>query len=332
MAAVRAGARLRQLGRRLLLRLGPQSWWPADTPEEMAVGAVLTQAVSWRNAARAVAALRDAELLDPVRLAAADPAVLAPLIRPAGYYRAKAVKLVALARFLVAAGGIAVLAQDPDARNRLLGVHGVGPETADAIACYALGHPEFVCDAYARRILLRAGILPPEAARHYAAAHRWLRPHLAPRDGAWLGEWHALLVAVGKQWCRPRVPRCVGCPARAVCATGRAGMRPVRPGHARHSWKGVRSVAEETAAAAGGPGRRESGRHRQRRQREAEERDTPQYRLKVEGARALGLWEKVQAEGWGALSAAESGRVGGYVTRMLRAARQETEGRALPTE
>lgn len=90
--------------------------------------------------------------------------------------------------------------------------------------------------------------------------------------------------------------------------------------------------AETARPTAGGQGRRESGRHRQRRQREAEEHDTPQYRLKVEGARALGLWEKVQAEGWGALSAAESGRVGGYVTRMLRAARQESEGRPLSTE
>ncbi len=91
--------------------------------------------------------------------------------------------------------------------------------------------------------------------------------------------------------------------------------------------------APDSAAGAGAHGcsapdpertpQRESGRARQRRQREAEEQDTPMYRLKVEGARSLGLWEKVQAVGWGGLSAAESGRVGGYITRILRTQRHD---------
>lgn len=72
-------------------------------------------------------------------------------------------------------------------------------------------------------------------------------------------------------------------------------------------------------------GRRESGRARQRRQKKAEATDSPLYQLKVEGAHALGLWEKIQAVGWGGLSAAESGRVGGYITRVRRMQREESQ-------
>lgn len=93
-----------------------------------------------------------------------------------------------------------------------------------------------------------------------------------------------------------------------------------------------RAAGEPEAADGARPGaageapprrRRESSRARERRQRQAEEADTPLHRLKLEGVRALGLWDKVQAVGWGGLSAAESGRVGGYMTRMLRLERAE---------
>jgi hypothetical protein len=47
--------------------------------------------------------------------------------------------------------------------------------------------------------------------------------------------------------------------------------------------------------------------------------------LKTEAAVALGLWEKVLREGWGALTAAESGSIGGYMTRMRYAAQRQDE-------
>jgi endonuclease-3 related protein len=220
------------LHRTLLASLGPQGWWPADTAEEMVIGAVLTQAVAWRNAERALAALRAAGLLALAALAEADPAAVAPLIRPAGYFNAKARTLQALGRFVSAAGGLRALAARPAARVRraLLAVRGVGPETADAILCYALGHRALVADAYARRVLDRVGLLPPAAARTYEAARAHLFPRLPPgADAAWLGEFHALLVAVGKHWCRPRAPRCADCPARALCAfAGRGRAAPAR--------------------------------------------------------------------------------------------------------
>lgn len=209
---------------RLLGRLGPQGWWPADGPEEVVVGAVLVQAVAWRNAQAALRALRGAGLLDLRALAAADPDDLVPLIRPAGYYRAKAATLRAVAAWITERGGLAALAAAPAAevRRGLLGVRGVGPETADAILCYALDHPALLADAYTRRILGRTALLSAEDAADYGRARAALQGHLPPGPTApWLGELHALLVAAGKAWCRPREPRCGPCPLRPCCRLGR---------------------------------------------------------------------------------------------------------------
>lgn len=219
---------LRQMTDMLLEALGPQGWWPADSDEEVVVGAVLTQAVAWSNAARAVANLKAAGLCRLAPLAEARPEALAPLIRPAGYYNAKARKLVAVARFMQERGGLDALRRSalPELRRNLLQVYGIGPETADAILCYALRMPAFVADAYSRRVLGRMGLLPPEATRGYAAAAAWAERHLRG-DAAWLGELHALLVAVGKKYCRPRAPRCPDCPLAGVCAFRRAAAAAV---------------------------------------------------------------------------------------------------------
>jgi endonuclease-3 related protein len=215
--------RVRALGERLLAALGPQGWWPAETPDEVVLGAVLTQAVAWANAARAVAQLKAAGFGTLAAVAAAEPQALEPLVRPAGYYRAKARKLVAVARFVTGAGGLGALAARPAAevRAELLGVYGIGPETADAILCYALGQPVFVCDAYARRVLGRLGLLPEAARASYEAAAAWAREHVVG-DAVWLGELHALLVALAKAACRKAVPRCGLCPLRDGCAFARA--------------------------------------------------------------------------------------------------------------
>jgi endonuclease-3 related protein len=231
---------LAELFRTLLERLGPQGWWPAETAEEVVIGAVLTQAVSWRNASAAVAALRREGLLSLAALAASEPDRLAPLLRPAGYFRVKARRLVAVARHIVAEGGLGALAARPpgEVRRALLAVHGVGPETADAILCYALDRPALVADAYTRRVLARVGLLPGQVARSYEAAAAHLGALLPPEaDAAWLGELHALLVAVGKSWCRPRLPRCGGCPAAALCRHARGPRPPAAEGAAgaRHS-------------------------------------------------------------------------------------------------
>lgn len=210
---------------RLLARYGAQGWWPAAGPFEVMVGAVLTQATAWGNAARAVANLRAADALDPAALRRMDLEAVAAFARPSGYYNSKARKLKALAAFIGAEFGDDIAAMRAadcgDMRRALLGVHGVGEETADAILLYALGKPAFVIDAYARRLLGR--LLGGDAGAAVAKAPygelRRLFTDALPPDAAMFGEYHALIVRHGKDACR-QTPRCDGCPLRGVCAFG----------------------------------------------------------------------------------------------------------------
>lgn len=194
-------------------RLGPQNWWPAKTPFEVIVGAILTQNTSWTNVERAIANLRRERLLTPLALERVPFARLASLIRSSGYFRQKAKKLKAFVRFLRRhySLSLARMFQTPTLalREKLLAVHGIGPETADSILLYA-GHKDvFVVDAYTRRIFSRHGFVPERVP--YEELRSKIEAAL-PRDVSRYNEFHALLVQVGKNWCRPRDPRCAECP------------------------------------------------------------------------------------------------------------------------
>jgi len=208
---------------RLLRAYGPQGWWPGDGPLEVMVGAVLTQATNWRNVERAMANLKRAGMLSVQALAQAPQEALEALVRPAGYYRAKAKRLQALARLLLETCGGEVeglAAYPPDLlRQRLLQTPGIGPETADSILLYALGHPYFVVDAYTRRLFRRLGLGPRGEA--YGQWQRFFMDALPPDPGLF-NEYHALIVRHGKERCRAR-PRCPGCPLQDMCPTARAG-------------------------------------------------------------------------------------------------------------
>ncbi len=197
---------------KLLKRFGPQHWWPGETPFEVAVGAILTQNTAWTNVEKAIAALKLADLMEPRRLLAVEPALLARLIRPAGYYNVKTKRLRAFLTWLVEehGGRIESLRKRPlDAlREEILTVKGIGRETADSILLYAVGLPTFVVDAYTHRILLRHDLILPEA--DYDEIKALFEDHLE-RDAALFNEYHALIVACGKAHCRPR-PVCAGCP------------------------------------------------------------------------------------------------------------------------
>jgi len=197
----------------MLEALGPSHWWPGETPFEVAVGAILTQNTNWSNAARAIANLRTAGALTPASLAALPDARLAELIRPAGYFRLKATRLKNFLRFLRDEAGLSMAALDGKGlatlRPKLLEVKGVGPETADSILLYALRLPTFVVDAYTRRILSRHGMLPEDAG--YDEMRDLFVGALDP-DPALYNEYHALMVRVGKDFCRPKAPRCTSCP------------------------------------------------------------------------------------------------------------------------
>ncbi len=204
---------LTEIYRRLFDFFGPQHWWPAESPLEVIVGAVLVQNTNWRNVKRAIANLRDADLLQPHALYDVPPDELEELIRPAGYFRVKARRLRSVLEFLVRRydGSLQKMFRtDIDTlRDELLAVHGVGPETADSILLYAGGLPVFVVDAYTHRVFARHGWIDFDTDYHAIQDH--FQAGL-PQDAALYNEYHALLVRLGKQYCRKTKPKCDECP------------------------------------------------------------------------------------------------------------------------
>lgn len=196
---------------------GELSWWPAESPFEVMIGAVLTQNTAWRRVERALEALRARiPFDDEAALLAVPPEELAELLRPVGYYRLKAERLRALCAASQAAGGWRALgALDSEALRRwLLAIKGVGPETADDILLYGFERPVFVADAYARRLLGRLGLI--DGGEGYEELRALVETALG-REVATLKRAHALIVEHGKAHCRAR-PRCDGCVLRAHCA------------------------------------------------------------------------------------------------------------------
>jgi len=219
------GEKIRAFYNLLLAAYGPQGWWPADSPFEVAVGAILTQNTNWKNVERAIGNLRREGLLEAAALARVDAERLAEIIRPAGYYRVKAKRLKNFIRLLEKQFG-----GSPDAlfglgtaalRETILGVTGIGPETADSIVLYAAHRPVFVVDAYTARVLYRHGLTEAEAT--YEDLQELMQEALA-EDVALYQEYHALLVAVGKRQCKKAAPACRGCPLQESLEEG----QPVR--------------------------------------------------------------------------------------------------------
>ncbi|MHA1734017.1 MAG: endonuclease III domain-containing protein [Promethearchaeota archaeon] len=238
-AGVGAGERLVELYDHLLARYGLQGWWPLldggyhpgdyalpETPGqqfEVMVGAILAQNTAWANAQRAVENLARAGLLEPKEILAAPVEELAETIRPSGYYNQKALKLKNFARFLESTPLARLGELDlNDLRARLLAVNGVGPETADSMMLYALHRPEFVVDAYTRRILTRVGLVRPGEAT-YGGVQAIFHAALPP-DQETYNEYHALLVRHAVETCR-KVPLCETCFLAGECGKGNSQKR-----------------------------------------------------------------------------------------------------------
>lgn len=206
-----------EIYRRMLEHFGPQHWWPGETPFEVMVGAILTQNTNWQNVEKAIANLRGRELLSLPAMAALSTEELAEYIRPAGYYNIKAKRLQNL--FAMIAGhwenDLDYLLQQPAPvlREQLLSVKGIGPETADSMVLYAAGHPMFVVDTYTHRILLRHEIISEDA--DYFQIQELFMDNLE-EDTALFNEYHALLVQVGKRFCKKSKPQCEECPLAGV--------------------------------------------------------------------------------------------------------------------
>jgi endonuclease-3 related protein len=203
------------------IKFGPQHWWPGDSPFEIMVGAVLVQSTAWRNVERAIDNLRDAAVMEPAALYKLPPTELAELIRPAGYYQVKAKRLRNLLQYVVErhGGSLEVMFKTSLAtvREELLEINGVGPETADAILLYAGGLPTFVVDTYTHRILARHGWVGYDAT--YDEIKDYFETAL-PADPALFNEYHALLVRVGKDFCKRAAPQCEGCPLSPLLPDG----------------------------------------------------------------------------------------------------------------
>jgi endonuclease-3 related protein len=197
----------------LLAQYGPRHWWPAKTPYEMMVGAILTQNTTWANVTKAITAF--GECLSPAFIASIPQEKLAQIIRASGYYNQKALRLKALTSWFSKYAYDIEKAREIDGqilRTELLAIKGVGRETADSILTYALNKPFFVVDTYTRRIFLRLGYDLPDT---YEGLREQIEQSL-PKDLYIYNEFHALLVEHAKRFCR-KVPFCEGCPLEARC-------------------------------------------------------------------------------------------------------------------
>lgn len=203
---------LKNIYRALFNEFGKQHWWPGDTTEEIIIGAVLTQNTNWGNVERAIKNLKVADALSFERLLRLLPNELSTLIRPSGYYNIKEKRLRSVVEYFMKRCGADFkrLQSIPteQLRDELLSVHGVGRETADSILLYALGRAVFVIDAYTMRIGRRHGFLSDDD--RYESA-RALFERTLERNIPLFNEYHALLVRLGKEFCRPK-PLCGNCP------------------------------------------------------------------------------------------------------------------------
>ncbi len=198
---------------KLYAKFGPQYWWPADSPFEVMVGAILTQNTNWQNVEHAIHNLKGHSALSPKKLRKINIRRLASLIRSAGYYNIKAKRLRNFLDFFLKVynGDIRRMraASTESLRQELLSVNGVGPETADSILLYALDKPVFVVDAYTRRVLLRHGLIGEDS--DYGEIQDLFARNLK-KDARLFNEYHALLVKLGKDYCLKRKARCRVCP------------------------------------------------------------------------------------------------------------------------
>ncbi|MFH2012686.1 MAG: endonuclease III domain-containing protein [Pseudomonadota bacterium] len=197
---------------RLYDSFGPRGWWPGDSPFEVIVGAILTQNTLWGNVEKAIARLKKDNLLHPEKLYSIEEPLLAETIRSAGYYNIKARRLKQFIGFLFGEyeGDLSLMfSENIDLlRDKLLGINGIGPETADSILLYAGYKPVFVVDAYTKRVFSRHNFISDNCT-YYEIQNLFMKN--LPKDVELYNEYHALIVHLGKNFCKRR-PTCTHCP------------------------------------------------------------------------------------------------------------------------
>lgn len=195
---------------------GPQDWWPGDSPFEIMIGSILTQNTNWRNVSKAINNIKGARLLEPKKLLK-HKRMIPRLIRPSGFYKLKSQRLIGFLNYYIKnyQGSIdrMNIQETGILRRELLHISGIGKETADAILLYALSRPVFVVDTYTRRIFSRHNIfnyhMPYDEIRYFFEIN-------LPQDVQLYNEYHALLVKLGKEYCKKTKPLCDTCPLRNI--------------------------------------------------------------------------------------------------------------------
>lgn len=214
---MRSSELLQAIYGRLLASFGPQDWWPGDSPFEIMVGAVLTQNTNWKNVELAILRLKEFDVLSLEAMSSLPQSLLAEYIKPAGYYNIKAARLHNMFRLLQNhwGGDVEYFLQQPMEylREQLLSVNGIGAETADSIILYAAKQPIFVVDAYTHRILSRHNII--DESFNYYEIQELFQDNLE-RNVELFNEYHALIVQVGKKFCKKTTPDCMHCPLAGI--------------------------------------------------------------------------------------------------------------------
>ncbi|TLY47887.1 MAG: endonuclease [Gammaproteobacteria bacterium] len=200
----------------LLTMYGRQQWWPAASPFEVMLGAILTQNTNWSNVEKAIVLLKQCIRLNPEALLSLSSADLQSCLKPSGYFRIKTQRLQNFCRWYLAQGGYSGLEQLPtfELRERLLNVQGIGPETADDMVLYAFHRPVFVIDAYTRRLLQRLDLI--QGQENYEFCRQLFETQL-PKSVERYQQYHALIVIHAKQRCRKSKPICHACQFQPLC-------------------------------------------------------------------------------------------------------------------
>lgn len=210
---------------KLYSRMGDLGWWPAETPDEVVIGSILTQNTNWNNVEKSLDRLRHNGLMSLGDLASADRAALASIIRSSGFYNQKSSRLIDLSRRIHENyGGLEGMADETtlDLASFLDGVKGVGRETRDSILLYALDRPVFVMDKYTERIFRRTGHIEGHDG---LTDFRDRIPKLLGYDVDKLKNFHGMIVQLAKDHCRKN-PICRGCPLSETCDYYREAMLP----------------------------------------------------------------------------------------------------------
>lgn len=225
------------LYKKLFKAFGYRGWWPVTlkpgfAPQyrpgfylepskneafEISISAILTQNTSWENVKKSLIKLSSEGLLDPLKLRAIELNKLMNLIRSSGYYRQKSQRLIRFCDWFIENWGKAKFSSNDSLRNSLLSVNGIGPETADSILLYAFNRPSFVIDSYTKRIVSR---IFNEKEKKYDELKKEFEESL-DKEISLYNEFHALLVELGKRFCKKNNPICLECPLLSICFYGR---------------------------------------------------------------------------------------------------------------